>query len=125
MKKHIQTRLHTGMTNEKRGNCFPSVISCIMDLDSPEDVLQIQEYYNSEVEWKNILQQWLNDRGFVWKEMGCHINNDLYYIVIGKIKRFKNVRHVCIYKNGELFHDPNPCNEGLISEDKFEIIEKL
>lgn len=47
MKKLIQTRIHKGFNPpEDRGNCFPTVIACFMNLESPEDCIQIQEHYN-------------------------------------------------------------------------------
>ena len=125
MKKNIQTSLYD--PNEPgTGNCFPAVISCIMDLGSADYVLQIQQYYKC-AEWKNMLQQWLNDRGYIWKKLGGHLAGDLYYFVTGATIRTEKSKalHVCIYKNGEMVHDPHPDNTGLISELEFEIIEKL
>lgn len=45
MKYNIQTRLKT---DTQRGNCFPACISCVLDLDSAEDVFQLQELYDNE-----------------------------------------------------------------------------
>lgn len=121
MKKLQQTRLHN--PPKILGNCFSTVIACFLNLNSPEDVIQIQEKYKED-DWNIQLQEWLLNKGWEWKKIDGHLFNDSYYLVIGKTNR-SNVSHVCIYKNGQLFHDPNPCNEGLITEDYFEIIEPI
>lgn len=120
MKKLQQTRLHS--PPEILGNCFPTVIACFLDLNSPEDVIQIQEKYKED-DWNNQLQKWLLEKGWEWKKISGHLFDDSYYLVIGKTNR-GNASHVCIYQNGELYHDPNPCNEGLITEDYFEVLEE-
>ena len=119
MKKLYQTRVHN--PPEILGNCFPTVIACFLDLNSPEDVIQIQEKYKEE-DWNTQLFNWLQDRGWVWKTLDGHLYDDSFYTVTGKTNRGAN--HICIYKNGELYHDPNPINEGLLTEDIFEVIFK-
>ena len=49
MRELQQTRIHN--PSEILGNCFPTVIACFLDLNSPEDVIQIQEKYLEE-DWK-------------------------------------------------------------------------
>jgi len=61
MKKLIQTRLHN--PPDSVGNCYTAVIASIMDLDSPEDAIQIQEYYNLD-NWTSILLNWLSEREY-------------------------------------------------------------
>ena len=118
MKKLQQTRLHN--PPKVLGNCFPTVIACFLDLNSPEDVIQIQENYKEE-DWNSKLQKWLLEKGWEWKKISGHLFDESYYLVIGKTNR-GNASHVCIYQNGKLYHDPNPCNEGLLTEDYFEIL---
>jgi hypothetical protein len=125
MKKLIQTRLHDSMKLKERGNCFPTVIACIMDLESAEDVIQIQEYYkevDEDNDWINVLVKWLNERGYEWYGLKDHKHDDSFYLATGKTER--GTVHVCIYQNGKLFHDPHPSGKGLISILNFEVIEK-
>ena len=128
MKKNIQTRLYDPEIPGS-GNCFAAAISCIMDLDSAEDVLQIQDYFHIEPEWVDIFQQWLNERGYVWRILQGHLFDieGFYYLVGGKTVRTGILEnsHVCIYQNGTMVHDPHPANSGLISEEQFYSIEKL
>lgn len=120
MRKLQQTRLHN--PPEVLGNCFSTVIACFLDLDSPEDVIQIQEKFRED-DWNMQLQNWLKERGWVWGTIPGHLYDDSFYTVTGKVSR-SDAKHICIYKNGQLYHDPNPCNEGLISEDIFETFVK-
>ena len=123
MKKLKQTRLHKPKEKPKQvGNCFPTVIACILGYDSPEDVLQIQEHYNND-NWSNILGKWLYEKGYAWESIKAHLFDDSFYLAIGN--SIRGSVHVCIYKNGELFHDPHPDNSGLIGKLRFEIIRKL
>lgn len=120
MRKLKQTRLHN--PPEVLGNCFSTVIACFLDLNSPEDVIQIQEKY-SEDDWNVQLYNWLYERGWEWKTIEGHLYDDSFYTVTGKTNR--GVSHICIYKNGELYHDPHECGEGLITEDVFETFIKF
>ena len=113
----MQTRLHN--PPESKGNCFPAVIASIMNLFSAEDAIQIQEQYDNP-EWPGILDDWLRDHGFEWERIDGHLHNDEYYLVVGDSHR--GVSHVCIYKNGRLYHDPHPDQTGLINEKGFETI---
>lgn len=120
MKKLYQTRIHN--PPEVLGNCFPTVIACFLNLDSPEDVIQIQEKY-LENDWNVQLQEWLYNKGWVWQTIEGHRYDDSFYTVTGKTNRGAN--HICIYQNGKLYHDPNPCNSGLLTEDIFETFYKI
>jgi hypothetical protein len=123
MKKLIQTRLHNP---PQKGNCYPTVIACFMDLESSEDVIQIQEYYpkeNEDTEWFLKLWDWLEDRGWGIKHIDGHLYDNSFYCVTGNSLRGNS--HICIYQNGKLFHDPHPDSIGLITEKHFEIIYQL
>jgi hypothetical protein len=124
MKKLIQTRLHNPPIS--KGNCFPTVIACFLDLQSPEDVLQVQEIYSAEGrDWHDELEQWLKEKGWEKEYINGHLFDDSYYLVSGQSPRNPKVSHVCIYKNGKLYHDPHPDQTGILSEDYFETLEKI
>lgn len=121
MKKLVQTRLHNPPLS--RGNCLPTVIACFLNLNSAEDVIQIQEYYdNKDVVWSEVLEDWLEKKGWSLRTIETHLDNNDFYLVLGKTIR--GTFHVCIYKNGELFHDPHPSQDGLITEEVFEKLVK-
>jgi len=46
-----------------------------------------------------------------------------YYFAYGISNR--DVMHQVIYKNGELFFDPHPSNDGILTEEGFEYVIKL
>lgn len=122
MKKLIQTRLHNPPLST--GNCFPTVIACFLDLSSAEEAIQIQEYYdNEDFVWSEVLEDWLKNKGWKLKTINTHLNNDEFYLVSGKTIR--NTFHICIYKNGKLFHDPHPSQDGLTTEEVFEELVKI
>lgn len=124
MKKLIQTRLHNPPLS--RGNCFPAVIACFLDLDSPEDVIQVQEIYDKEgIDWRDELDNWLINRGWEMGSLRNHLQTDEYYLVSGVSPRNPNINHVCIYQKGKLFHDPHPDQTGILTEDYFEYLEKI
>lgn len=122
MRKLTQTRLH--VPGKVKGNCFPTVIACFMDLESPEDAFQIQEHYNDEDGWVDKLIRWLFERDWEWGNLNGHQYDDSHYLVIGNTNRSKTVKHVCIYRNGKLWHDPHPDGTGLTTETNFEYLIK-
>ncbi len=123
MKKLIQTRLHNPPVS--RGNCLPTAIACFMDLESPEDVIQVQEFYDVDPDWHIKLLEWINIRGWDLGSLRGHLETDEFYLVSGVSPRNPNVNHVCIYQKGKLYHDPHPDQTGILTEDYFEYLEKL
>lgn len=114
--------------DDERQDCYAAVIACFLDLDSPDDCIQIQDYYPEEdtsedVKWTLVLFQWLLDRGWILEQLDDHLYTNEYYLVHGTTSR--GLVHVCIYLNGDLFWDPHPSNEGLIEEDCFEILTHI
>lgn len=122
MRKLFQTRFHN--PPESRGNCFPTVIACFMDLNSPEDVLQIQELYDKVEDWRGDLLEWLNTRGWDIGTLHGHLDTDEFYLVSGVSPRNNKINHVCIYHKGKLWHDPHPDGTGILTEQYFEYLEK-
>lgn len=112
---HTQTRLTTA---EQSGNCYATVIACIIGKTSPEDVIQIQEHYDNE-NWLDKLKEWLFNEGWEHKNIDGHLCNDDLYLVVGDSPRKTNHYHVCIYQNGEMVHDPHPDRTGIKSTLEF------
>jgi len=109
-----------------KGNCYAAVLASLMDKDSAEDVIQIQEYY-SDSKWIGKLLRWIIINGWFSYPIHGHdsAGKDEFYIVHGESPRLHGTTHVCIYQNGKLYHDPHPDNTGITTEEYFEIIEKL
>ena len=121
MKKLTQTRLHN--PPKSLGNCLPTILACLLDKDSPEDVLQIQEYYEDEGGWYHLLIDYLEKEGYELKSIDGHLSNDDYYLVSGNTVR--GTYHIVIYKKGKLYHDPHPSRVGLIAEKQFEKLIRI
>ncbi len=119
MKLLKQTRLSSG---KQLGNCFPTVIACFLDMDNPEEVYQIQEHYEKDY-YPELLHAYLFGKGYIFQDIEGHLFNGEFYLVAGKSPR--GISHICIYQNGNLYHDPHPENNGLQSEDGFYILEKI
>jgi len=125
MKKLIQSRLHD--PPHQVGNCFPTVIACLMDLDDPEEVIQIQEFYD-DPRWIVRLLSWLHSKGYIYFAIGDHdsAQKDEYYLVSGKTSRFGGkYEHICIYQNSKMVWDPHPSGIGLLDETYFEVLKKV
>ena len=118
-----QTRLQSHDPKKHNGNCYATVISCIMGT-TPEEVLQIQEYYEDE-NWRDLLNQWLAERGWELKQIDGHLDNDDIYFVKGGSPRHESKVHICLYQQGELLHDPHPSNDGILSTLAFEILKRV
>lgn len=96
-----------------------------MDLESPEDVLQVQELYDKLEDWRGDLLEWLSLRGWEMGGLRGHLETEEFYLVSGISPRNKNIYHVCIYQNGKLWHDPHPDGTGILTEEYFEYLEKI
>ncbi|AFM54841.1 hypothetical protein B620_gp63 [Croceibacter phage P2559S] len=116
---HKQTRL---TTKEQSGNCYATVIACIIGAANPEEVIQIQEHYDAyddDSQWTEVLKNWLLERGWMIENISGHLSNDDLYLVIGESPRDSSHFHVCIYQNGKMAHDPHPDNTGIKSTLEF------
>lgn len=129
-----------------RGNCLAAVVASILELPITE-VPNIEVLYDigDDSLWSITLHAWLKSKG--WELMTddryscfhpkqvdlslseerlieiCNELKDDYYLVSGAAAR--GVRHICIYKSGELIWDPYPTREGLLTTDAFQTLEKI
>lgn len=127
MKFIKQTRVH--IADKQYGNCFPTVIACLLDLeiaDVPnfELLYNVKDTFKGDTElWQRILISWLHSKGYEWYTVKQEdILPDEYYLVVGLSPR--GIMHVCIYQNGKMVWDPHPSDGGLTDERYIEIIRK-
>lgn len=83
--------------------------------------------------WNTCMEVFLSSRGYyidVIKNIDEWLidNPDVPYMALGDSSR--GVGHIVIYKNGQLYHDPHPSNEGLANLDPadhypFRILKKI
>lgn len=123
MLKQIQTRLHRGSLPEERGNCYPTVLACLLDKEV-DNVFQVQMFYD-DYDWSELLDKYLLGEGYRIQYIKEHLMDGSCYMVSGVSPRNPNIDHICIYQNGKLFHDPHPSGDGIITEERFTILEKI
>lgn len=114
-----QTRLHSGTQN---GNCFATCLSVLLGYDDYRDVPQ----WESEESWQDYFERYttyLAERDLFALRLEGHPKLNHYYIASGNSSR--GLRHACIYKEGELFHDPHPDGTGLLAVDFVEVIADI
>lgn len=125
------------------GNCFAAAIASMMELPIT-DVPNVEVFFCSDNNhWQEIMDLFLQLKG--WE---LFTNNDFkvfhdgrygvaecnrgemmrycedkYYLVSGQSPR--GVKHICIYQNGKLVHDPHPSKDGLLTEEIFQELIKI
>jgi len=123
-----------------RGNCLPACVASILEIPISE-VPNVEVFYHMEGDtyWAEVMQTFLSSKGWEWSgddryqvfhpefEMVNDVLKedlkDTYYLAIGNSPR--GIRHVCIYQNGVLAHDPHPSRDGLVTVERFESIERI
>ncbi len=120
LKVFQQSRMHT---SEQNGNCFATCIAILLGYDDYKDVPQ----WDKQKNWPTYYEEYMTylaERDFTLLRMEGHPKLDSYYIANGPTSR-PGIRHSCIYRNGELVHDPHPDGEGLASVDFIECIAEV
>lgn len=120
-----------------RGNCLAACVASLLEMPITE-VPNVEVFYHiDEPFYWEVLWRWLGSYGYqlgIDDRFRCfhgddtksefkEVLKDEYYLVSGKSSR--GFQHICIYKNGQLVHDPHPSKEGLMTEEYFEHLEKL
>jgi len=80
--------------------------------------------------WADALQYWLAGLGYIetfidLNEIADFLeqNPDRLYFAIGPSPR--KYRHVVIYRNGDMIHDPHPDNSGLTNIESYSYLRKI
>lgn len=146
-----QTRVHVGDFPGGRGNCLPSVIASILEMEV-DDVIQIQEHYDQD-DYMTKLLDWLNERNCEYgtaDQFKCFhpelrgdirsnteegLNDyiermkielrDKFYFVTGTSPRNPRINHIVIFQNGIMVHDPHPDKTGITSMESFTYLERI
>ncbi len=150
----IQTKVVVRNTNGDivvNGNCYAAAIASLLDLPISE-VPNVEVFFKWAPEnraWEEVMNKWLELMGYriedasefrifhseiidkEFNEGAVKFNipeerNKLrgqYYLVSGDSPR--GVKHICIYQDGKLIHDPHPTNEGIQNHLWFEKLTKI
>lgn len=140
MRKLQQTKLNDPLTG-RNGNCLATVMACWLDMDIL-DVPNVETLFDLEERcfYGDVMLKWLNSKGKIQRiadEFRCfHLSNDVerlvfeekwgksfiemqselegqFYLVTGMSPRNRDTRHIVIYRDGKLWHDPHPDGTGL------------
>ena len=109
---HIQTN-----TSKVDGNCWQTCLASVLDLEAE----QVPHFVGWEVHhdldyWReSFLWRWY--RGYEMYYHDRHRYHGEYYMAVGKTVR--DTTHVCVYRNGQLAHDPHPSGVGLTEVEAF------
>ena len=124
MKKLNQTKYG------EEGNCFAACIASLFEVEIA-DIPFLAEYKNWD-EYLNVLNSILRNKFEVillhgefkdWEDYLKENYIDSYYIVSGDSN--KGLEHAVIYKNGELFHNPNNLGTEIINIKHVYVFLKL
>lgn len=120
MQKLQQTILHDDPQG-REGNCWQTVLACVLDLELDEVPHFVQIDVDTELNWFFNTYKWCEKRGLSIVGTPNPPETDDYILVVGKSPR-GDFSHVVIYKDGKMFHDPHPSGEGLATQDDFYLI---
>lgn len=111
------------------GNCLITAYASYMDVpaeECPQFQLLYDVKYPYEGFWDNVVEEWLKQMGYerTFFESDPYEKKEYqdFYFAIGKSPRGNS--HIVIYKEGKIYHDPHPENNG-IEPTSFEILEKI
>lgn len=113
-----QTQLHDP-ANGVHGNCLSAVLSSLLHVD----IATIPNFIDPQ-HWLQDLNAWLRPRGLAFlsfpavgfqETLAIFGIEGLHHEIGGMTRRFTDVGHSCVAKDGHLVFDPHPSDDGLNS----------
>lgn len=135
----------------QNGNCWAAAIASILEVPITE-VPNFEVWFPwSDGFWYELTERFLIKKGYILEyrpEFRCFhpdcvkedldadfINFDIegmqerlkdkYYFVSGDSPRGQGVKHVTIWQNGKMVHDPHPTRDGILTHQNFDHIRLL
>ena len=115
--------MQTDLTPEN-GNCFSACVASILEID----IAQVPNIAK-DFAWFQIMDEFVNKYGYGLTYLGNTLlgagetwREHAYIIAGGQSPRYRNRKHVVIYKNGKMVHDPHPDNIGLKGEPEYYLL---
>lgn len=125
----------------QRGNCYAAVIASILEVPITE-VPNVEVLFHIESYSTEVMHTFLNSLGWdlctdnrfmVFHDKNYGIDSgtrqqkieyckDRYYFVSGQ--SIRGVKHITIWQNGIMVHDPHPSGDGIETFEHFESLEK-
>jgi hypothetical protein len=125
------------------GNCYAAAIASLLELPITE-VPNVETLFKvNDLLWIQVMDAFLAAQGYelmtndwfkVFHDGRYGVDDgrrfqmmqyceNKFYLVSGPSIRW--VKHICIYKNGSLVHDPHPTKEGLTALEDFQELIKI
>jgi hypothetical protein len=98
----------------RKGNCLRACLASFFDVHI-DSMPEFENMHKSE--FMAAVRQWVGEQGYDIIIGNGHLYDDQYYFVIVTYdcEKGEDPCHCTIFKNGQLFHDPNP-NQSAILE---------
>jgi hypothetical protein len=93
------------------GNCVQACVASILELPM-EKVPHFLELAQTPDQWEVAFEDWLEQLGIGNVRLMSHFCFEGYYLCTGPTVR--GTKHMCVYFDGRLAHDPHPSKSGLI-----------
>lgn len=124
------------------GNCWAACIASILEVEINQ-VPNVEVFFDrNDGFWSHVMDKFLGGKGYeiitdsrynYYHKLKNDFSqeavkarqelNDTFYMGYGMSPR--GVLHSCIYKNGQLVHDPHPSKDGTEPPTDFQVIEKI
>jgi hypothetical protein len=111
-----------------RGNCLAAALASILEIPL-ELVPQFEECFDTGgAKWRLAHDRFLFGHGLA----ACRMDSDPMlghpYLATGLSPRSTEdnyCRHIVVYQNGQMVHDPHPSGAGLLDTDGFTVIHQV
>lgn len=107
-------------TDKQRGNCMSACYASLLELELHEVPNFVQIDVEGGKNWWQHAIEFLWERGLCVYWITEHTDQPEegeYYLVFGLSPRGNDLRHIVVFQNGEMVHDPHPDNTGLLSHE--------
>jgi hypothetical protein len=101
----------------KTGNCVAACVASLLELD----LADVPNFVAVEGDWWMEFQWWLHKRGWVALELDGDYRWPGYSAASGKSPR-GDFKHLVLYLDGKLIHDPHPSGAGIEGEPSYQWI---
>ncbi len=108
------------------GNCWSACLASILDVDLADVPNFVGDDDDPNNEWPDNCIEWLKERSYLldWWRIGEGGDPSGWAIAGGLARGRGDIRHACVFFNGQPWFDPHPSNAGLREIEEWYIIRK-